>query len=121
MRSLGQNPTKTELKDITTLGSEIRMHPTGKFVYAAIRGHDVIAVFSINQQSGELTLVEREPVRGSWPRNFGIDPTGKWLLAAGAESSTIAVFRIDQETGRLIFTRQVINAPEPICVEFQAH
>ena len=112
---------KTELKDITTLGSEIRMHPTGKFVYAAIRGHDVIAVFSINQQSGELTLVEREPVRGSWPRNFGIDPTGKWLLAAGAESSTIAVFRIDQETGRLIFTRQVINVPEPICVEFQAH
>ncbi len=112
---------ESETKDILTLGSEIRMHPTGKFVYAAIRGHDVIAVFQVDQQTGELTLIEREPVRGSWPRNFGIDPTGKWLLAAGAESSTVAVFKIDQETGRLTFTRQVINVPQCICVEFQSH
>ena len=112
---------ESEKKEILTLGSEIRMHPSGKFVYAAIRGHDVIAVFQINQESGELTLVEREPVRGSWPRNFGIDPTGKWLLAAGAESSTVAVFKIDQESGRLTFTRQVINVPECICVEFKAY
>lgn len=111
----------SEIKDIQTLGSEIRMHPNGRFVYAAIRGHDVIAVFQIDQNTGMLTLIEREPVRGSWPRNFGIDPTGQWLLAAGAESSTVAVFKIDPDTGRLIFTRQVINVPEPICVEFQAH
>lgn len=112
---------ESELKDITTLGSEIRMHPSGNFVYAAIRGHDVIAVFQVDPNSGKLTLIEREPVRGSWPRNFGLDPTGHWLLAAGAESSTVAVFRVDQSTGRLTFTRRVINVPEPICVEFLAH
>lgn len=110
----------SERKDILTLGSEIRMHPSGKFVYAAIRGHDVIAVFQIDQQDGTLDLIEREPIRGSWPRNFGVDPSGKWLLAAGAESSTVAVFRIDQTTGRLTFTRQVIHVPEAICIEFQA-
>ena len=112
---------ESERKDILTLGSEIRMHPNGHFVYAAIRGHDIIVVFQIDQDTGMLNLVEREPVRGSWPRNFCIDPTGKWLLAAGAESSTIAVFRIDDATGRLVFTRQIINVPEPICVEFLAH
>ena len=112
---------ESELKDITPLGSEIRMHPSGKFVYAAIRGHDVIAVFQVDPNSGKLTLIEREPVRGSWPRNFGLDPTGHWLLAAGAESSTVAVFRIDQSTGQLTFTRRIINVPEPICVEFLAH
>lgn len=111
---------ESELKDITTLGSEIRMHPSGKFVYAAIRGHDVIAVFRIDDNNGMLSLIEREPVRGSWPRNFGIDPHGKWLLAAGAESSTVAVFQINQDSGRLTFTRQVINVPQPICVEFQS-
>ena len=110
---------QSELKDILTSGSEIRMHPSGKFVYAGIRGHDVIAVFAIDQESGALTLVEREPIRGAWPRNFGIDPTGKWLLAAGAESSTVSVFRIDAENGRLTFTRQVISVPQSICVEFQ--
>ena len=104
-----------------TSGSEIRMHPSGKFVYAGLRGEDLIAVFAVDQQTGMLTFVEREPIRGSWPRNFGVDPTGKWLLAAGAESSTVAVFRIDQETGRLYFTRQVISVPGSICVEFQMH
>lgn len=111
----------SERKDILTLGSEIRMHPTGQFVYAAIRGHDVIAVFQVDQNTGMLTLIEREPVRGSWPRNFCIDPTGKWLIVAGAESSTAAVFRIEEATGRLVFTRQIIHVPEPICVEFLAH
>ena len=104
-----------------TSGSEIRMHPNGKFVYAGLRGEDVIAVFQIDASSGKLTLVEREPIRGSWPRNFGIDPTGQWLLAAGAESSTVSVFRIDADSGRLFFTRQVVHVPNSICVEFQIH
>ena len=81
----------------------------------------MIAVFSIDTDNGRLTLVEREPIRGSWPRNFGVDPTGRWLLAAGAKSSTVAVFRIDQETGRLTFTRNIIHVPSPICVGFLAH
>ena len=112
---------ESEVKEVLTSSSEIRMHPSGRFLYAAIRGHDVIAVFSIHQQDGTLSLVEREPIRGSWPRNFGVDPTGNWLLTAGAESSTVAVFRIDQNTGRLVFTRQVVHVPSPICVVFLKH
>ena len=110
---------KSEVKDVLTSGSEIRIHPNGKFVYAGIRGHDIIAVFRVNESTGELTFVEREPIRGSWPRNFGIDPSGKWLLAAGAESSTVSVFRIDPDDGRLTFTRNVIHVPNSICVTFQ--
>ena len=106
---------KSEVKQILTSGSEIRMHPNGKFAYAGIRGHDVIAVFAIDEL-GKLTLVEREPVRGSWPRNFGISPSGKWLLAAGAESNTVAVFGIDPDSGRLTFTRHIVNVPGCICV-----
>lgn len=106
---------------VPTSGSEIRMHSSGKFLYAGLRGHDVIAVFQIDQLTGMLSLVEREPVRGSWPRNFGIDPTGKWLLAAGAKSNTVAVFQIDQNSGRLKFTGRVIHVPGSICVEFLQH
>lgn len=107
-----------EVKDVLTSGSEIRMHPNGKFLYAGIRGHDVIVVFEIGDD-GTLKLVEREPIRGSWPRNFGISPTGKWLLAAGAESNSLSVFRVDPASGRLTFTRNVVPVPQCICVEFQ--
>ena len=43
--------------------SEIRIHPSGKFVYAANRGHDTITAFRVNSETGELTLIEREHVR----------------------------------------------------------
>ena len=105
-------------KEAFVSASEIRVHPTGKFVYAANRGHDTITAFRIDQDSGKLTLVECEPVRGSWPRNFNIDPTGKWLLAAGRDSNNIAVFAISEDTGEMTYTRTMVMVPTPICVLF---
>jgi 6-phosphogluconolactonase len=97
-------------------GSEVRVHPSGRFVYAANRGHDSITVFAVDQASGRLTLVENEPIRGSLPRNFDLDPTGRWLLAAGCDSNTLTVFAIDPATGALRYTRQTVFVPVPICV-----
>ncbi len=119
MRALETVPTvaaseKTKEKFVSA--AEIRVHPSGKFVYASNRGHDTITVFRVDDQSGLLTLVECEPVRGSWPRNFNIDPTGRWLLAAGRDSQNIAVFAIDGESGELTYTLHMVAVPTPICI-----
>lgn len=98
--------------------AEIRVHPTGKFVYTSNRGHDSITVFAVDQESGKLNFVQREPIRGAWPRNFNIDPTGKWLLAAGRHTNTLTLFSIDQESGKLSYRRKSVNVPAPICVLF---
>ncbi len=108
-----------ELWEVPCSGSELRIHPGGRFLYAANRGHDSIAAFSIDPTDGKLTFIEREAIRGSWPRNFNLDPTGKWLLAAGAKSNTISVFQINPETGGLIYTGQTVNCPTAICIEFE--
>ena len=100
-------------------GSEIRVHPSGDFVYAANRGHDSITAFAVDRATGELSLIEVEPIRGGWPRNFNLDPTGRWLLAAGRDSNTLAVFAIDPETGALQYTRQMASVPAPICVHIE--
>ncbi len=97
-------------------GSEVRVHPSGKFVYSGNRGHDSISAFRVDQDTGKLTLIEQESVRGCWPRNFNLDPSGKWLLAAGAKSNTLAVFAIDQQTGELQYARSIQSVPAPICV-----
>ena len=99
--------------------AEIRIHPSGNFVYTSNRGHDSITVFSVNQDTGKLKFVQRESIRGSWPRNFNIDPSGKWLIAAGANSNTLALFRIDGASGKLEFTQNTVNVPSPICVLFE--
>lgn len=116
-------PTLTDeqkAKETFFSGSEVQIHPSGKFLYAGNRGHDSITVFRIEPTSGKLTFVECEPVRGTHPRNFALDPTGEWLVAAGRDSNTLAVFAVDQQTGELTYTHQSQFAPQPICVLFDA-
>lgn len=111
---------KEELdKEIFKSASEIRVHPNGRFVYSANRGHDSISVFAVDPKTGKLSVVEREFVRGATPRNFNLDPSGKWLLAGGQDSHTLAVFAVDSETGELTYNRSVISTPSPICVLFE--
>lgn len=110
----------TKAKEAFNSSSEILVHPNGKFVYSANRGNDSVTVYQADSVTGSLTVLEVEPVRGSWPRNINLDPTGKWLLAAGAHSDTISVFEIDRDSGELTFqTRGVIAVPNPICIVFR--
>lgn len=98
--------------------SEIRVHPNGKFVYAANRGHDTITVFRVGDQ-GILEEIQNEHVRGATPRNFNLDPSAQWLLAGGQDSHTLACFEVDSDSGRITYNRSVISTPAPICVLFQ--
>ena len=107
-------------REVANKASEIRIHPRGKFLFSANRGHDSISAFRINKD-GTLELIETEAIRGSWPRNFNLDPTGKWLIAAGRNSNTLTVFSIDQENGNLIWTGKTVQCPTPICVHFDGH
>lgn len=103
-------------KEQFSSASEIRVHPNGKFVYSANRGHDTITVYRVDADTGELALVELEHVRGATPRNFNIDSSGQWLLAAGQDSHTLASFAVDQESGELTYNRSIVHAPAAICV-----
>ena len=98
--------------------SEIRVHPNGKFVYAANRGHDTITVFAVDQAKGELKWVQRENPRCATPRNFNLTPDAKWLLAAGQLSNNLGLFSVDSEKGRLTFQQQSVFVPSPICILF---
>jgi 6-phosphogluconolactonase len=75
-------------------------------------------VYSVNQQTGELTYVENEATGGKTPRSFGIDPTGNFLLAANQSTNDIHIFRINQQTGELDPTGHGIQCPTPVCVIF---
>ena len=51
----------------SNLGAEIRVSPSGHFVYASNRGHDSMAIFAVDQESGELSVVGHESTTGHWP------------------------------------------------------
>lgn len=98
--------------------AEVVAHPNGKFLYGSNRGHNSIAVFTIDQETGKLTFVETQGKGVKVPRNFNVDPTGKYMLVANQDGDDIVVFRVDQETGKLGTTGQRVAVPKPVCVKF---
>ncbi len=116
-----------KLESVSTLPSdfkgendtaEIEVYPSGKFLYGSNRGHDSIALFSIDSRSGRLNLKETTPTGGKTPRNFAIDPTGAYLFAANQGSNTIVIFRIDKKTGHLTPTGDTLTVTAPVCIRF---
>jgi 6-phosphogluconolactonase len=100
--------------------AEVQVHPSGKFLYGSNRGHDSIAIFSIDQATGKLTSLGQEPTGGKTPRNFGIDPSGAYLLAENQDSGSIVVLAIDPSSGKLKPTGHTIEVPSPVCAKFLA-
>jgi 6-phosphogluconolactonase len=98
--------------------AEIVVHPSGKYVYGSNRGHDSIAMFSVDAATGRLTAMGHEPTQGHTPRNFSIDPTGTYLLAANLDSNTVTVFHLDPSTGRLKATGQKLQIHKPSCMKW---
>jgi 6-phosphogluconolactonase len=111
----------------------IHIHPNGRFVYVANRasgsadsqgkpvfvgGENSIAVFAINQDTAEPTLIQSIDTRGTTPRTFALDPAGRILIAAnqlpitvgaGTNARTappnLAIFRVRSD-GKLDFVRK---------------
>lgn len=100
-------------------GAEILLHPTnGRFLYASNRGHDSIAVFTVDNELGILALIQHISVQGQTPRNFNISPDGKYLIVANQNSHNVVLFTIDEQTGKLSSTGSQVQISVPTCVKF---
>ena len=80
--------------------ADIELTPSGRFLYASNRGHDSIAAFAVDPDTGRLTSLGQEATEKT-PRSFNIDPTSRFLYAAGQSSGRLASYRIDSASGRL--------------------
>jgi len=98
--------------------AECQVHPTGKFVYVSNRGHNSVAIFKVDEESGKLTAAGHAPTGGKTPRNFGIDPTGQFLIAANQDSNNVVVFKIESGSGIPKPTGVEVSVPKPVCVKF---
>jgi 6-phosphogluconolactonase len=100
--------------------AEVQVAPDGRFLYVSNRGHDSIAIFSVDAGTGRLTPAGHAPTLGRTPRHFALDPSGGYLLVAHQDSDSVIAFRIDPGTGGLRPTGSRIAVPRPVCLRFLA-
>jgi len=89
----------------------IHIHPGGRFVYLGNRsgvaatagpgvedvngekvfsgGESNIAVFAINQQTGEPTAIQHADIRAAHPRTFSLDSDGRMLVAGSLAPTAV--------------------------------
>jgi len=143
----GLSPTPLFVKDTVldpsrhvSSAGPIHVHPSGRFVYLANRGgwssspapdaemhngwpvfgatNSNVAVFAIDQQTGEPTLIETADAHGAHPRTFSFDASARMLVAGslvpvalreGGRVSVLpaglSVFRMGPE-GKLDYVRR---------------
>jgi 6-phosphogluconolactonase len=100
--------------------AEVRIHPSGRFLWGSNRGHDTLAGFAVDERSGRLSPTGHTPTRGRTPRNFNIEPSGRVLLAANQGTDRVLPFRINAETGALTPVGDGLPIPAPVCIRFLA-
>ncbi len=97
--------------------ADVHVSADGRFVYGSNRGANTIVAFAVDAETGALTAVDQEPVRGDWPRNFALSPDGRFVVVANQRSNNLVVLRRDPGTGLLDYVSEAA-APAPVCVLF---
>lgn len=97
--------------------ADIHFSPDQKFLYVSNRGHNSLAIFKVDSQSGKLMLVDHQSTQGKTPRNFYMDAKGEFVLVANQDSDEIVFFTRDSETGLLNDTGTRLKVPSPVCLK----
>jgi 6-phosphogluconolactonase len=87
----------------------VHVHPSGHAVYVANRasnsdGENSLAVYAIDQSTGEPSLIQHVGSHGIHPRTFHIDPSGRLMAVAHTTGGQLSLFRLAAD-GRLDFAR----------------
>ncbi|MEQ9097657.1 MAG: lactonase family protein [Imperialibacter sp.] len=104
-------------------GADLHTSPDGKFLYVSNRvsEENTIAIFSIDQKSGKLTLIGHSSTHGDHPRSFVIDPSGNFLLVANQFGNNIVVFKRDKKTGLLTKTATEVKVKLPASLKMRTY
>lgn len=94
-------------------GGGLHMDPTCKYLLATNRGHNSIAVFSIDREKGIPSLVSHKMLAGDHCREFAFTPDGRMIIAGLQHTDIVQSFWFNERTGAITDTGYYLNIPSP--------
>ena len=119
LAKLQEVSTVPEGFDGSNAPADMRIHPSGKFLYVANRGQHSLAIIGV--EGGALTALGHETFPGE-PRNLFVDPTGRFVVVGDLEGDKVRVYRIDAQTGMLTAAAAppAVQSPSGIALAYVA-
>jgi 6-phosphogluconolactonase len=102
--------------DRTTMSSDVRIHPSGKYLYDLIRGLNLISVFAI-KENGEIERIQTVSLDGKGPRGCAVSADGRFILIALLDDQKVVVWAIGED-GKVSPTGKSVTQPNPGNVTF---
>ncbi|MCD8013820.1 MAG: lactonase family protein [Lachnospiraceae bacterium] len=107
------------LRDTTSRGSAscgMKIAPSGKYLYTSNAGENTCAVFSIDQETGQLTMLCCLPISGEYPKDIDVFPGERTLVVLNHETNEIRFFTIDYEKKLLVMKGRPLQIDTPNCI-----
>ena len=101
-----------------TKAAAIRLTSDGRMLAASNRGHDSIAFFDVDAETGRLERRGIAKLTGRAPRDFAFMPGEKFMIVGHKLSDEIQVYRFDRDTASLEPVGAPIPAYHPLCFTF---
>ena len=94
--------------------SGIKISNSGNHLFVSNRGHDSIALYRINQETGKLTLLYMVHT-GKNPRDFNLIDD-KYIIVGAKDDNEIELFTFNEDKEELVRTANTLSIFEPVCI-----
>lgn len=95
----------------------IRLTSSGRHLFVSNRGHDSIAMYRVNQETGKISLLYMVHT-GKDPRDFNII-NDEFLIIACQNDHLLQVMTFDEENEKLLLSDSQFSIPEPVCIALE--
>jgi len=108
----------TEYKDDEDIcsASGMEISKSGKYLFCSNAGVNSAVVFSINDETGELTEAFRTKVDSEYPKMLAIYPDEKHYLTLNNASNEIVSYAINYEAGYSLQAGAPVKVDKPNCI-----
>lgn len=96
--------------------SAIRMTSSGEHLFISNRGHDSIAMYRVNKETGKISLLYMIHT-GKDPRDFNIIDD-QFLIVGCQGDNLLQILTFDEANEKLLMSNSSIELPSPVCIAF---
>ena len=96
--------------------SGMEISEDGRYLFCSNAGTNTVIIYSVNQETGELTRICESAISGDYPKTLAIFPDGKHFVSLNHDSNEITMFKIDYEKKYFLMEGKPISIDQPNCI-----
>lgn len=109
-------PTVNEKEKKNCAASGMEISVDGKYLFCSNAGANSVMIYSVDQETGELTEICESKISGDYPKTLAIFPDSRHFVSLNHDTNTITTFQVDYEKKCFLMMDKPIAIDQPNCI-----